>query len=239
MERSFIVEYRVLDKGFIRLIEKMGDDYSVVESARVSHGRGRTTPERDKKLIEYLMKHGHGTPFEHVVFKFHVKCPIFVARQWMRHRIASYNEISGRYTVYEDEWYVPDKPRIPDPKNKQGSRIVDDPNLKDRMTEIMENSMKLSYENYQRLLELGLARELSRIILPMAMYTQFYWTVNARSLMNFLNLRCDSHAQYEMREYAIRVARIFKSTCPWVFEAFLRYGYTGDMKDTLEALKEE
>ena len=239
MKNSSIVEYKVLDKGFIKLIDKMGNDYSVVEAARVSYGKGRTTPDRDKKLIEYLMKHNHGTPFEHVVFKFHVKCPIFVARQWMRHRIASYNEISGRYTVYEDEWYVPDKPRIPDPKNKQGSKIIKDPELRSKMVSIMEDIMKRSYESYEKLLALGLSRELSRIVLPMAMYTQFYWTVNARSLMNFLNLRCDSHAQYEIREYAIKIARIFKNTCPWIFEAFLKYGYRGDMKEFLETLEEE
>jgi len=161
MEDSF---KKVLDKGFVRLIDMMGDDLSAVRSARVSYGKELTTPEKDRKLIEYLMKHGHETPFEHIVFTFHVKCPIFVARQWFRHRIASYNEISGRYTKLKDEFYIPDKIRIPDEKDRQKSMPndgkVDEEEAKKLMIECFENS----YRIYQKLLEMGLARELARVV---------------------------------------------------------------------------
>ncbi len=220
---------KVLDKGFVRLIDMMGNDLSAVRSARVSYGKELTTPEKDRKLIEYLMKHGHETPFEHIVFTFHVKCPIFVARQWFRHRIASYNEISGRYTELKDEFYIPDKIRIPDEKDKQKSKPNDGRINEEEAKKLMIESFESSYRTYQKLLEMGLAREMARIVLPLSIYTEFYWTVNARSLMNFLNLRADSHAQWEIQQYALAIASIFKEKCPWTFNAFLEYRYKGDL----------
>ncbi len=222
-------ERRILDKGFVRLVEMMGDDYSPVQAARVSTGKGLTTPERDRKLILYLMENAHHSPFEHIVFKFHIKVPIFVMRQLVRHRIASINERSGRYAEFEEDWYMPESARVPEKGNIQGSVFSDDEELNQKTLALIEESVSSSYETYRRLLELGVARELARIVLPTAMYTEFYWTINARSLMNFLSLRADSHAQYEIRECAEAIAEIFKKMCPMTFEAFVRYHYSGDI----------
>ncbi|MFN3284254.1 MAG: FAD-dependent thymidylate synthase [Pseudothermotoga sp.] len=197
--------------------DNMGNDISVVRAARISHGKEPIDEQRDKKLLEHLMKSGHESPFEHIVFTFHVKCPIFVARQWMRHRIASYNELSGRYTEFNDEFYLPDF----------GKRIGKDQAEKAR--QIFEQAYEVSYQCYKQLLEVGFQREIARLVLPLATYTQFIWTVNGRSLMNFLSLRADSHAQWEMQQFAIAVARIFKQLCPWTYEAFLKHRYTGDL----------
>ncbi len=207
----------VLDKGFVKLIDNMGNDISVVRAARISHGKEPIDEQRDKKLLEHLMKSGHESPFEHIVFTFHVKCPIFVARQWMRHRIASYNELSGRYTEFNDEFYLPDF----------GKRI--DKGQSEKARQIFEQAYEVSYQCYKQLLEVGFQREIARLVLPLATYTQFIWTVNGRSLMNFLSLRADSHAQWEMQQFAIAVARIFKQLCPWTYEAFLQHRYTGDL----------
>lgn len=220
---------KVLDKGFVELISVMGSDQTVVKSARVSTGSGSKGQEKDKRLIEYLMKHRHETPFEHVVFTFHIKCPIFVARQWFRHRIASYNEKSGRYSKMSHEFYMPEKMRAPHPKDKQMSvpnrGEVDDEKAKTLIQEVYDHA----YSVYQKLLEMGVARELARIVLPLSLYTEFYWTVNLRSLMNFLSLRADSHAQWEIQQYAKAIAEYFKDCCPWSYEAFLKYSYRGDL----------
>ena len=216
------MEYKVLDKGFLRLVEFMGGDNSVVQSARVSYGSGLKGEEKDKKLLFYLMENEHMTPFEHSVFKFHVKCPIFVARQWFRHRWGSYNEISGRYTEYKDEYYLPEKLRIQSKKDKQMSEFGDVEEEK-VLIKKMQDIFEKSFEVYRELLEKGVARELARIVCPLSTYTQFYWTVNARSLMNFLRLRLDIHAQYEIREYAKCILKIFKEKMPWTYEAFLTY----------------
>lgn len=220
------MEYRVLDKGFVKLVEFMGGDRAVVQAARVSHGEGLKGDERDKKLIRYLLKHQHMTPFEHAVFKFHIKCPIFVARQWFRHRWASYNEISGRYTEYPDEYYLPEKLRGQSEKDKQSSEFIEIPDEKELIKE-MEGVLEGVFRFYRKLLEKGVARELARIVLPLSTYTQFYWTVNARSLMNFINLRADYHAQWEIRQYAEVIAEIFKEKMPWTYEAFIELCFTG------------
>lgn len=223
------LEFKVLDKGFVRLVDMLGDDFSAVRAARVSYGKGLKTLEKDKNLIFYLMKHGHETPFEHIVFTFHAKTPIFVARQWFRHRIGSFNEASLRYTELKDEFYIPNHIRVNDLEDKQKGIIIEDENLKNRALEIIEKSLEDSYKTYKELLELGIAREMARIVLPMSSYTQFYWTVNARSLMNFLDLRADSHAQWEIQQYAIHISKIFKEKCPWTYEAFLKFRYKGDL----------
>ncbi|SHN62847.1 thymidylate synthase (FAD) [Fervidobacterium gondwanense DSM 13020] len=224
------LEEKILDKGFVRLVDMMGDDYAAVKAARVSYGQGLKTPERDKALIMYLMEHGHETPFEHIVFTFHVKAPLFVARQWFRHRIGSFNEISQRYTeIKEEEFYIPENIRINVPEDRQKAIVVDDTELLEKVKEAMVKTFEEAYHTYKELLNMGVARELARIVLPLSTYTQFYWTVNARSLMNFLSLRADSHAQWEIEQYAIAIAKMFKATCPWTYEAFVKYAYRGDI----------
>jgi len=223
------MELKVLDKGLVRLVEVFGDDFSAVQAARVSYGKGFTTPERDKRLIYYLMEHGHHSPFEHIVLKFHLKLPIFVMRQLVRHRIASINERSGRYTEFKEDWYIPERIRTPDSQNKQGSVASNDVKLNNDAIDLIEESIENSFAAYNKLLGMGIARELARIVLPTAMYTECYWTINARSLMNFLSLRADSHAQWEMQQYALTIAKIFKKCCPLTYKAFLKYGYTGDL----------
>ncbi|MCX7905131.1 MAG: FAD-dependent thymidylate synthase [Elusimicrobiales bacterium] len=211
--------FKVLDKGFVKLIDFIGSDEKVVLAARVSFNLKTKGEEKDRKLIEYLLKHEHFTPFEHCVFQFHIKCPIFVARQWMRHRWGSYNEVSARYTEVNDEFYIPEKFRIQDIKNKQGSIISENLNheeIKKTYQETIENS----YKKYLELLSKGVAREMARMLLPVASYTQFYWTVNARSLLNFLKLRLDEHAQHEIREYAKVISKIFEEKMPWTWEFF-------------------
>jgi len=220
---------KVLDKGFVDLVSVMGSDETVVKSARVSTGSGSKGPEKDKRLINYLMSHRHETPFEHVVFTFHIKCPIFVARQWFRHRIASYNEKSGRYSKMSYEFYLPEKIRVLHPKDKQMSVPNDGRVDEEKAKEIIKNAFDVAYRAYQSLLDMGVARELARIVLPLSLYTEFYWTVNMRSLMNFLSLRADSHAQWEIQQYAIAIAEYFRDSCPWSYEAFMKYSYFGDL----------
>ncbi len=210
---------KVLDGGFVRLIEFMGGDQRAVESARVSFGSVSKGEAADRKLIDYLVRHGHFSPFEHSVFQFHIKCPIFVARQWMRHRIASYNEISARYTEVQDEFYYPDAFRAQDRSNRQGSFASSALDQK-RLRAVYDRAIKASYAAYKELLDAGAAREMARMVLPVAQYTQFHWTVNARSLLNFLQLRADEHAQLEIRRYAEAIRDIFKDRMPWTWEAY-------------------
>ncbi len=226
----------VLDRGFVRLVDFMGGDLAVVQSARVSYASDSKGEEADRKLINYLLKHDHMTPFEQSVFKFHVSCPIFVMRQWIRHRMASYNEISGRYTEVKDEFYIPKVWRGQDLKNKQGSAPANVPH--EELTRLLDEQVRASYEAYQKLLKLGAAREMARMILPLNGYTQFYWTINARSLMNFVALRADAHAQWEIQKYAEAVAAFFESKMPWTFAAFLGHVWKG-VNPVLDARKKE
>ncbi len=230
-------EIRVLDKGFVRLVETMGGDRGVVQAARVSYGGGSKGSEQDRKLIEYLLKHQHMTPFEQAVFKFHVSCPIFVMRQWIRHRMSSTNEISARYTEVQDEYYVPSAWRGQDLKNKQGSSAapsLDHPAL----TAAYDEQMRSSLAAYRKLLAAGVARELARMVLPVSLYTQFYWTVNARSLMHFLGLRAEAHAQWEIQRYAEALAVSFEEKMPWTYRAFLKHSWKGG-NAKLDAQKEK
>lgn len=209
----------VLDHGFVKLVDFMGGDDRAVNSARVSFGGVSKGEEKDKALIKYLMDHEHHSPFEHCCFQFHIKCPIFVARQWMRHRIASYNEVSARYTEVKDEFYIPTQFRGQDTHNKQGSISSKDLNNAE-LLKIYTESIEASYQAYEKLLAAGVAREMARGLLPVGQYTQFYWTINARSLMNFIHLRADAHAQYEIRVYAEAISKIFEQKMPWTAEAF-------------------
>jgi len=208
----------VLDKGFVELVDSMGSDLSIVRAARVSYGKTSSDPEKDKKLIKFLLANDHGTPFEHVALTFHVKAPIFVVRQWMRHRIGnSFNEISGRYTEMKEEFYIPKQLRTQVGKNYQYEALMDSVNSIEKIEAHYEDTFKL----YKELLELGVAKEQARAILPLGLYTEFYWTVNARSLMHFISLRLDPHAQEEIRDYAVALLEYFKEVLPWTAEAFL------------------
>ena len=215
------METQILDKGFVRLVDFMGGDSAVVQAARVSLGQLSKGENRDKKLIDYLLQNRHETPFEQTIFKFHIKCPIFIARQWFRHRMASYNEISGRYTEMSEEFFLPKTLRYQKSKNYEYEDF--EGKASDDLLQDIENYYKDSYNIYKKLLANGIAKEQARIVLPLALYTQFYWTINARSLMNFLILRVEKHAQAEIRQYANAILDMFKHKMPWTFNAFEKY----------------
>ena len=212
------MEIRVLDKGFVRLESSMGGDQAVLRAARVSYKSESIDETRDRKLIAYLLEHKHGTPFEHAVFTFHVKLPIFVARQWIRHRMSSYNETSFRYREAPEEFYIPDKWRGQDPKNKQGSVAQD--KFPAPSFDLMPNQAD-SMRRYRALIEMGIAREMARMVLPVNLYTEWYWSVNARALIHFLELRCEQHAQWEIRQYSHALAKIMAFAMPWTFGAWI------------------
>ncbi len=216
----------VLDKGFVRLVDVMGGDAAVVDAARVCYDSQSKGESQDRRLIAYLMKHAHLTPFEHSVFKFHVSAPIFVARQWFRHRMASYNEVSGRYTEIKDEFYIPAAWRCQDAVNKQGS-VAGGKLDHRRLSAELAAQVRSSLASYRNMLAAGVAREMARLVLPLNLYTQFYWTVNCRSLMNFIALRADEHAQWEMQQYALALAEFFRLRMPWTWKAFLSHMWTG------------
>jgi thymidylate synthase (FAD) len=219
-------EFKVLDHGFVRLVDYMGNDSAIVQAARVSYGEGTKKVSEDRALIRYLMRHRHTSPFEMVEFKFHVKLPIFVARQWIRHRTANVNEYSGRYSVMKEEFYVPESQdiRFQSTVNKQGRSEKEVPEeLKRRFVGFLRNVHASSYEEYQRLIDNGLARELARIGLPLSMYTEWYWKIDLHNLFHFLKLRLDPHAQFEIRQYAKVMAEIVRAVCPMAYEAFEDY----------------
>jgi thymidylate synthase (FAD) len=207
----------------------MGNDQTVTTAARVSTGSTKSDKHRDMKLINFLIQNNHMSPFEHVVFTFYVKAPLFVARQWFRHRIASYNEASARYKVIKDEFYIPQNIRINDSKDKQKANLTNDPQLLKELQQLTQEHYKQTYELYQKILDKGIARELARTVLPMGMYTEFFWTVNLRSLFNFFNLRADSHAQWEIQQYALKIFNLIKDIVPLSLDAFLQFQYTGDL----------
>ena len=215
-----------LDKGFVRLIDVMGDDAAIVQAARVSYGSGTKKVLEDRGLIRYLLRHAHTTPFEMVEFKFHVKLPIFVARQWIRHRTANVNEYSGRYSEMKDEFYTPNPNDIRPQSvlNKQGRS---EETLPDGMAEQAANAFKAgqdeAYAQYQEFLEQGIAREIARINLPVSNYTEWYWKIDLHNLFRFLRLRIDSHAQYEIRVFAEAIAELVKPFVPHAWEAFEDY----------------
>ncbi len=216
-------EYKVLDKGFIRLVDYYGSDQRIVQSARVSYGEGTKTVSQDAGLIDYLLRHQHTSPFEQVVFTFHLKMPIFVARQWVRHRMGRMNEVSGRYSIMKDEFYVPaDEVIAPQSTdNKQGRDST--PYPKEEAEKIRTSFMKgqeQAYGVYNDMVANGLAREIARINLPLSLYTEFYWQMDLHNLFHFLKLRLDSHAQYEIREYAKVILEMVRKVCPLAASAF-------------------
>lgn len=216
-------EIKVLDKGFVRLVDYLGGDARIVQSARVSYGAGTKTVREDRGLINYLMRNDHTSPFEQVILTFHTKMPIFVARQWVRHRTARLNEISGRYSVMTDEFYVPDASEIRTQSevNKQG-RSDDhvDPQQASEWLETLENDQREVYKHYEEMIEGGLARELARINLPLSLYTEWYWQIDLHNLFHFIHLRADAHAQYEIRVFAEALAQCARAVAPLAYEAF-------------------
>jgi thymidylate synthase (FAD) len=226
----------VLDHGFIRVVDYMGDDAAIVQAARVSYGRGTKQVSQDKGLINYLMRHWHSTPFEMCEIKFHVKLPIFVARQWIRHRTANVNEYSARYSIMDKEFYIP-TPQMLSPqstKNHQGRAegTALSPEESARVLEILKGDSERVYGHYEELMNAsadgnvidveksGIARELARMNLTMNYYTQWYWKIDLHNLMHFLMLRADPHAQYEIRAYADAMIEVVKKWVPFAHEAF-------------------
>jgi thymidylate synthase (FAD) len=231
-----------LDHGFVRLIDYMGDDSAIVQAARVSYGKGTKQLSQDKALINYLMRHRHTTPFEMCDIKFHIKLPIFVARQWIRHRTASVNEYSARYSILGNEFYIPAKCNLAaqSKTNKQGRDSAAIPEfVADRVLSILKEDAIRVYQNYTAMMNqdengniidednIGITRELARINLTLNYYTEWYWKINLHNLLHFLALRSDPHAQYEIRVYADLMLDIVKAWVPFVYEAFEEYRLRG------------
>ena len=250
IEKLLYKDFPVLDHGFIRVIDYMGDDQSVVQAARVSYGKGTKKVSEDRGLIRYLMRHRHSTPFEMCEIKLHVKLPIFVARQWIRHRTASINEYSARYSVLDKEFYIPSEKNlaIQSNINKQGRGKVLSKNRSQEALKMLKDDAQKTYQTYEYLLnetnegkiinknKEGLTRELARINLTLNTYTQWYWKTNLHNLMNFIQLRADDHAQYEIRVYAKIILDIMKKWVPLTSEAFKSYR-SGSVELSSEALE--
>lgn len=227
----------LLDHGFVRVIDYMGDDAAIVQAARVSYGRGTRKVQEDQGLIDYLMRHRHTTPFEMCEIKFHVKLPIFVARQWIRHRTANVNEYSARYSILDREFYVPAPEHLATQSrsNRQGRGDVLEGAEAARAMHLLRHDAERCYSSYLEMLNededgheiepgrKGLARELARINLTLNMYTQWYWKVDLHNLMHFLSLRADPHAQWEIRVYAEAMLEMLKRWLPLTHDAFMRY----------------
>ena len=229
-EEILDVEFPVLDKGFVRLIDYLGSDDRIAQAARVSYGEGTKTYRENKGLIDYLLRNEHTSPFEQVNFTFHLKMPIFVARQWIRHRTARVNEISGRYSVMKNEYYLPDPENIAkqSESNKQGRENEPvSPALQKRVLEDFERDQKTSHATYEAMLDRGIARELARINLPLSVYTEFYWQMDLHNLFHFLKLRMHLHAQYEIRVYADEIFSIIEKVCPLACGSFLDHMVEG------------
>ena len=231
----------VLDHGFVRVIDYMGDDTSIVQAARVSYGKGTKQVSTDSGLIKYLMRHWHSTPFEMCEIKYHIKLPIFIARQWIRHRTANVNEYSARYSILDKEFYLPNQENLAaqSKNNRQGrGEILTGDQAKDVLN-LLKHDAERTYDNYETMLnerydgsvidekKSGLARELARMNLTLNTYTQWYWKTDLLNLMNFLRLRADSHAQYEIRAYAEVMLDTLKKWVPITFEAFMDYRVGG------------
>ncbi len=216
-------EIPVLDKGFVRLVDYLGGDQRIVQSARVSYGAGTKTVREDRGLINYLMRHRHTSPFEQVTLTFHTKMPIFIARQWVRHRTARLNEISGRYSVMRDEFYVPDPAviRRQSKSNRQGRAEEELPlELCQQVADLLKSDQSAAYGHYEDMLKDDIARELARINLPTSLYTEWYWQIDLHNLFHFIKLRADAHAQWEIQEYARALAQCAKAVAPMAYEAF-------------------
>ena len=241
LEKILYEAIPVLDHGFIRVIDYMGDDTSIVQAARVSYGKGTKKVSTDSGLIKYLMRHRHSTPFEMCEIKYHVKLPIFIARQWIRHRTANVNEYSARYSILDKEFYIPAKEQLSaqSTSNRQGRGDLITGDQADEVLKILKDDATRTYDNYEKMLntrfdgttieegKAGLARELARMNLTLNTYPQWYWKTDLLNLMNFLRLRADSHAQYEIRVFADIMLDTVKKWVPITYEAFMDYRVGG------------
>ena len=241
LEKILFDAIPVLDHGFIRVIDYMGDDSSIVQAARVSYGKGTKQVSTDSGLIKYLMRHWHSTPFEMCEIKYHVKLPIFIARQWIRHRTANVNEYSARYSILDKEFYLPSQENLAAQSkiNRQGRGEILQGKQAEEVLNLLKNDAETTYKNYEKMLnqkydgstidegKSGLARELARMNLTLNTYTQWYWKTDLLNLMNFLRLRVDHHAQYEIRAYAEVMLDTLKRWVPITFEAFMDYRVGG------------
>ena len=237
LEAILYDSFPVLDHGFIRVIDYMGDDSAIVQAARVSYGKGTKMVNEDRGLINYLMRHRHSTPFEMLEGKFHVKLPIFVARQWIRHRTANVNEYSQRYSILDKEFYIPHPEQLATQSttNRQGRADVLQGEQAERVLQLLREDASRAYEHYEEMLNIdsqgnildptrsGLARELARMNLSVNFYTQWYWKADLHNLMHFISLRADPHAQYEIRVYAEVLATILQKWVPITYDAFMDY----------------
>ena len=237
LEKILYEAIPALDHGFVRVVDYMGDDTSIVQSARVSYGKGTKKVSTDEGLIKYLMRHWHSTPFEMCEIKYHVKLPIFIARQWIRHRTANVNEYSARYSILDKEFYIPAKDQLSaqSTSNRQGRGDLISGEQADEVLKILKDDATRTYDNYEKMLnerydgttinegKAGLARELARMNLTLNSYTQWYWKTDLLNLLNFLFLRADSHAQYEIRVYAEAMLDTVKKWVPITHSAFLDY----------------
>jgi len=241
LEKVLYEAIPILDHGFIRVVDYMGDDTSIVQAARVSYGKGTKKVSTDSGLIKYLMRHWHSTPFEMCEIKYHVKLPIFIARQWIRHRTANVNEYSARYSILDKEFYLPAPEHLAAQSkiNRQGRGDVLDGEKAKQVLDLLKGDAEQTYNNYETMLnerydgtvieenQVGLARELARMNLTLNTYTQWYWKTDLLNLMNFLRLRADHHAQYEIRAYADAMLDTVKKWVPITYEAFMDYRVGG------------
>ena len=241
LEKILYEAIPLLDHGFIRVVDYMGDDTSIVQAARVSYGKGTKKVSTDSGLIKYLMRHWHSTPFEMCEIKYHVKLPIFIARQWIRHRTANVNEYSARYSILDKEFYLPAQEHLAaqSKSNRQGRGDVLEGEQAKKVLDLLKNDAERTYENYETMLNekydgsiidengVGLARELARMNLTLNTYTQWYWKTDLLNLMNFLRLRADHHAQYEIRTYADAMLDTLKRWVPITYDAFMDYRVGG------------
>jgi len=241
LEKILYEAIPILDHGFVRVVDYMGNDTSIVQAARVSYGKGTKKVSTDSGLIKYLMRHWHSTPFEMCEIKYHVKLPIFIARQWIRHRTANVNEYSARYSILDKEFYLPETKNLAaqSQNNRQGRGDVLQGEQAKKILNLLKNDAEQTYNNYEMMLnerydgsvinekEVGLARELARMNLTLNTYTQWYWKTDLLNLMNFLRLRADHHAQYEIRAYAEAMLDTLKKWVPITYDAFMDYRVGG------------
>ena len=241
LEKILYEAIPILDHGFIRVVDYMGDDTSIVQAARVSYGKGTKKVSTDSGLIKYLMRHWHSTPFEMCEIKYHVKLPIFIARQWIRHRTANVNEYSARYSILDKEFYLPEPKNlaVQSQSNRQGRGDVLEGEKAKQVLDLLKGDAEQTYNNYEVMLNqkydgsvidegsVGLARELARMNLTLNTYTQWYWKTDLLNLMNFLRLRADHHAQYEIRAYADAMLDTVKKWVPITYDAFMDYRVGG------------
>ena len=241
LEKILYEAIPILDHGFIRVIDYMGDDTSIVQAARVSYGKGTKKVSTDSGLIKYLMRHWHSTPFEMCEIKYHVKLPIFIARQWIRHRTANVNEYSARYSILDKEFYLPAVENLAaqSQSNRQGRGDILTGDQAKKVLDLLKKDAEQTYDNYETMLnerydgsvidekQVGLARELARMNLTLNTYTQWYWKTDLLNLMNFLRLRADHHAQYEIRAYADAMLDTVKKWVPITYDAFMDYRVGG------------